>query len=253
MNTKSHINHMLQEMNKWNHGHCPCLRTQIPHPAFLPSPSHHMYQHISIRSGNKFKTHFYIKKWFIFRYINSLKSVENKQDFLGFSSSLVLGCKAPWTSLLLSCKNTRTDHDSSDLDKDKLLWDCTSEMKFFIAAKPTKWLAATQKSSFIQACPNWHCYSINYSVITYFLWWGLFSSSSACHGHQKNGNAWPRRRGRSRMISLFFFCTGKLQALWLHYEAVLHKQFPLNAPICTCTICVPASTVIQPMLGRINA
>lgn len=121
---KSH-QYMLQEMNKWNHGHCPCLRTQIPNPAFLPSPSHHMYQHTSIRSGHKFKTHC-IKEWFIFRYINSLKSVEKKQEFWGFSSSLVLGCKAPWTNLLLSWENIRTDHDSSDLDKDKLLWNCSS-------------------------------------------------------------------------------------------------------------------------------
>lgn len=180
----------------WGH------RFQIQ-PFSLPLLTTCVYKHTSIRSGNKFKTHS-IKKWFIFRCINSMKSVENEQNFGGFSSSLFLGCKALWTSLLLSCKNTRTDHDSSDLDKDKLLWHCTSEMKFLIAAKPTKWLAATEKSSSIQVCPNWHCYSINYSVITYFLWWGLFSSSSACHGHQKNGNAWPRRRGRSSMISLFF-------------------------------------------------
>lgn len=233
---------MLQEMNKLNHGHCLWLRTQIP-----------IFFSLSLlTSGHMFKTHC-IKEWFIFRHIKYLKSVENKRDFWGFSSSLVLGCKAPWTSLLLSCKNTRTDHDSSDLDKDKQ-WNCTSEMKFLIAAKPIKWLAAIEKSSSIQVCPNWHCYSINYSAITYFLWWGLFSSSSACHVHQKNGNAWPRKRGRSRMISLlFFFFNGKLQALWLHYKAVLHKRFPLNAPICSWTICVPASTVIQPTLNRINA
>lgn len=250
MNTKSHINHMLQETNKWNHGHCPCLRTQIPSPAFLPFPSHHMYQHTRIRSGNKFKTHC-IKRWFIFRYIDSFKLVKNKQDFLAFSSSLILGCKAPWTSLLLSCKNTRTDHGSSDLDKDKLLWDCTSEMKFLIAAKPTKWLAANQKSSSIQVCPNWHCYSINYSVITYFLWWGFFLLVQLAMATRKMEMLGQGEGGKAEWWH--FFCTGKLQALWLHYKAVLYKQFPLNAPICTCTICVPASTVIQPTLDRINA
>lgn len=127
-------------------------------------------------------------------------------------ASLVLGCKAPWTNLLLSCTNTRKDHGSSDLDKDKLLWNCTPEMKFLIAAKPTKWLAATERSSSIQVCPNWHCYSINHSITTHFLWWGLFSSSSAHHSHQKSGNAWPRRWGRIRMTSLF--CTGKLLELY---------------------------------------
>lgn len=201
LNTKIHINNTLQETKKGNHGHCPCLRTEIPNPAFLPS--HPMYQHTSIRSGHKFKTRC-IKEWFIFRYINSLKSVENQQDFLGFSSSLVLGCKAPWTSLLLSCKNTRTDHDSSDLDKDKLLWNCTSEMKSLIAAKPTKWLAATEKSSSIQVCPNWYCYSIKYSVITYFLWWCLFSSSSACHGHHEKWKCTAKEEGENQNNLTFF-------------------------------------------------
>lgn len=201
---------MLQEKNKWNHGHCHCLRTQVNDPAFLSSPSHHMYHHTasdqvtSLAENSLYKIVIHFQP-------HQLPETSWKWAAL-FLASLVLGFKARWTNLLLSCKNTRKDHDSFDLDKDKLLWNCTPEMKFLIAAKLTKWLAATGRSSSIQVCPNWHCYSVNYSITTHFLWWGLFSSSSARYGHQKSGNAWPRRRGRSRMTSLF--CTGKLLELY---------------------------------------
>lgn len=228
---------MLQEKNKWNHGHCHCLRTQVHDPAFLSSPSHHMYHHTasdqvtSLAENSLYKIVIHFQP-------HQLPETSRKWAAL-FLASLVLGYKAPWTNLLLSCKNTRKDHDSSDLDKDKLLWNCTPEMKFLIAAKLTKWLAATGRSSSIQVCPNWHCYSINYSITTHFLWWGLFSSSSAHHGHQKSGNAWPRRRVRSRMTSLFFHWQ-TARVVWLHCKAALHKQFPSNAHICSCTIRVPA-------------
>ena len=137
-------NEIMDTVSVW--GHRFTIRPlSLP---FLTPRTSTMHQ---ITSQLWLKTHC-IKQWFIFSHINSLKPVEREQFF--FLASLVLGCRARWTNLPLSCTNTKRDHGSSNLDKDTLLWNCTPEMKFVIAAKPTKWLAATGRSGSIQVCPN---------------------------------------------------------------------------------------------------
>lgn len=143
-NTKSHMNNMFQENKKWNHRHCYCHDD----PAFLPSSSRHRNQHTASDQVASLSENCLYKIMIHFQPYKILKTSWEWAALL-FLASLVLGCKVPWTNLLLSCTNTRRAHDSSHLDKDKLLWNCTPDMKFLIAAKPTKWLAATEKSSSI--------------------------------------------------------------------------------------------------------